>query len=141
MAWRSAVPVLALVAVAAACTRPLPSSQLPPGDSALGGSQWRVAAVNGRATPSSGDYHVRFDGSRIGARFGCNGMGGTWRLEGARLVVSDLVQTLMGCPEPAGSLEQQGSAVLNRPMSMTATGGSQLLLGNERGSILLHRAP
>ena len=104
----------------------------------LRGTEWRVAAVNGRATPATGDYRMRFGATgEFGARFGCNSMGGRYRSVVGTLSVSDLAQTLMGCPEPAGSFEAQGSAVLQRQMKVSATNGRAVVLQNAAGSITL----
>ena len=66
----------------------------------LAGTNWRVAAVNGRPTPGTGDYTLRFDrNGGVGGRFGCNSMGGQYQLIGDLLTVSDLASTLIGCPD------------------------------------------
>lgn len=108
----------------------------------LEGTNWRVAAVNGRQTPATGDYSMRFGTeSRVGARFGCNRMGGNYRIAGSTLTVGNLAQTLMGCPEPAGSFESQGAAVLGRPMQVSFSSNERMSLGNAAGSIALDRVP
>jgi heat shock protein HslJ len=116
-----------------ACTsvEPAPIAQLE-------GTSWRVVMVNGRQTPAQGDYSVRFDGGgRFGARFGCNHMGGSYRLVGGALTVSNLTQTLMGCPEPAASFESLGSAILERPIQVAFTSNERMYLTNAAGSIAL----
>ena len=49
----------------------------PPGPAVqtVANSNWRVVAVNGRATPVRGEFYVRFGTNTFGAKFGCNGMG------------------------------------------------------------------
>src|SRR3990172_6688727 len=42
---------------------------------------------------------LRFDDDRIGASAGCNIMGGTYRLDGGRLLVEGGAMTEMGCDE------------------------------------------
>lgn len=107
----------------------------------LEGTDWRIVTVNGRATPNN-DYSMRFGaGGAFGAKFGCNSMGGSYRVVGAALVVSDLAQTLMGCPEPAASFESQGAAVLRRPMQIAFTSNERMVLSNETGSIALDPMP
>jgi heat shock protein HslJ len=104
----------------------------------LDGTTWRVVTVNGRQTPAQGDYSIRFEaGGSIGARFGCNSMGGNYRVVGAALVVSNLASTLMGCPEPAASFESQGAAVLGQPMQIAFSSNERMYLSNEAGSIAL----
>ncbi len=106
----------------------------------LAGTNWRVASVNGRTTPAVGEYYMQFEQARVGARFGCNSMGGNYVQTGNALRVSDLSQTLMGCPEPAASFERDGSAILNQPATMSWSGGDRLTLSNAAGRIELTRS-
>jgi heat shock protein HslJ len=123
-------PLIAL-AIGACATPPPPVAE-------LAGTNWRVVSVNGRVTPAQGDYSMRFEaGGRVGARFGCNSMGGNYRMVGGTLIVSDLAQTLMGCPEPAASFESQGSAVLSQPMQVAFTSNERMNLSNAAGTIAL----
>jgi heat shock protein HslJ len=132
-AFRGAV--IALMCAGAACAvAPAPLAD-------LDGTKWRVVAVNGRATPAQGDYSVRFERNGVSARFGCNSMGGQYRVVGGTLTVRDLAQTLMGCPEPAGTFEREGSAVLGQPMQMAFTSNDRLSLTNGAGSISLDPLP
>lgn len=127
--------VAAAASLCAACT----SANFAPGT--LSGTSWRIAAVGGQATPAAGDYSMRFEGDgSVGARFGCNHMGGSYRLAGSTLTVSNLAQTLMGCPEPAGTFESQGAAVLGRPMQVAFSSNERMYLSNEAGSIALDPA-
>ena len=102
-------------------------------------TNWTVIAINDRPTPGAG-YFVYFAGSKISAKFGCNSISGTWRLNGDHLSTSDLMQTEMGCPEPAMTFEQLGSAVLNSNMRIERTAGETMSLISEAGSIHLRRA-
>ena len=123
---------IAAAVLAAGCAAP-PAPPL----ADLTGTDWRVVSVNGRATPSS-DYSMRFGaGGAFGAKFGCNLMGGEYRLVGGTLTVSNLNQTLMGCPDPAASFESQGSAILQRPMQVAFTSNERMTLSNGAGSIAL----
>lgn len=107
----------------------------------LAGTNWRVVAINSRPTPTVGDYAMRFNATGgIGARFGCNSMGGQFRLAGDLLTVSNLASTLMGCPEPAATFERDGSAVLNQPMRIAFTSNDRMYLSNGVGSIALDPA-
>lgn len=108
----------------------------------LAGTNWRVVTVNGQATPAQGDYSMSFDRSGgVGARFGCNSMGGKYRMAGGTLVVRDLASTLMGCPEPAMTFESQGSAVLQQPMQVAFSSNDRMYLSNAAGSITLDPLP
>ena len=81
---------------------------------------------------------MRFDSNGgVGARFGCNSMGGQYRLAGDILTVSNLASTLMGCPEPAAAFEREGSEVLGQPMRIAITSNDCMSLTNDAGSIAL----
>jgi heat shock protein HslJ len=106
---------------------------------ALAGTNWRVVAINGRATPSNGNYTMNFEANRVGARFGCNSMGGSFVQRGDELDVGQLVSTRMACMGPAMEFENQGSASLARPMDIDWN-GNVLTLSNAAGRIDLSRA-
>ena len=112
------------------------------GDAAatLEGTRWRIAQVNGRQTPATGDYSMSFTDTGIGARAGCNSMGGSYRLVGRTLTVSDLASTLIGCPEPSATFEQQVSRVFGSPMQVEYAEGGRLVLSNSAGTISLTRS-
>jgi heat shock protein HslJ len=116
-----------------------------PPSATLAGTAWQVHSVNGRQAPANSDYSVRFeDGGSISARFGCNSIGGHYAIAGLTLTIGDLMQTLMGCPEPAATFESQGSAVFNRPMAMSRSESDRvpyeyLSLKNQAGEIILMR--
>ena len=102
-------------------------------------TNWTVIAINDRPTPAAG-YFITFAGSKIAAQFGCNRISGGWRLNGDHLSTSELMQTEMGCPEPAMTLERLGSAVLASNMRVERISGDQMRLVSEAGSIELRRA-
>jgi len=131
-------PAAALV-LASCAARPGPPAG--PGPMQLAGTSWRVVSVNARPTPVQGDYSMRFEADgRLGARFGCNHIGGTYLLYVSTLTVRNLIQTQMGCPEPAMTFETQGSMILQKPMNVASPGGGQASLSNDSGTILLTRA-
>jgi heat shock protein HslJ len=99
------------------------------------GTEWRVLSLSGHETPGDGDYRLKFANGRVSARFGCNEMGGTYRISGAIITVSPLEQTLIGCAEPARSFEELGKAILQAPMNIgmePTTGGPVLFIGAGR---------
>jgi heat shock protein HslJ len=103
----------------------------------LADTRWHVALINGRPTPPVGDYSMRFEKDRFAARFGCNHMGGQYRIAGSTLTVSDVATTLIGCPEPSASFEQQASLILSSPMRAEVAGSGRLVLSSDAGSISL----
>ena len=106
----------------------------------LASTNWTVIAINGRATPGGAGYFLNFTLDTLSAKFGCNGMGGGWRLNGDHLSTGDLSQTLIGCPEPSATFERLGNAVLRSNMRLERTGGETMRLVSEAGSIDLKRS-
>ena len=130
------VPLLAFSLSTGACV-----ATPPPPIAELAGTKWHVVSVNGRQTPSKGDYSIRFGAdSTFGARFGCNAMGGDFRIAGGTLTVEHLISTLMACGEPAAGFESQGSAVLQLPMQVAFAPNGRMNLSNSAGSIALDPA-
>ena len=105
---------------------------------ALADSHWRVAAVNGRATPDLPKYRMDFTADRVSAGFGCNGMGGSYVLDRDMLSVGPMMGTKMFCGEPAQGFETQGSAVMNLPVRVRF-GPGRATLTNNAGVIELER--
>jgi heat shock protein HslJ len=105
------------------------------------GTGWHVTAIDGKATPATGDYHVEFKAGEISGRFGCNGWGGSYTVKGETITASQVRSTLMACPEPAMSFESQGLAILREPMRATWIAGAKLTLNNSAGSIAMERIP
>jgi heat shock protein HslJ len=104
----------------------------------LAGTNWHVEAVNGRPTPLDGQYYVRFEGDRVSAKFGCNGMSGTYTENGGVITVGPMASTRMACPGPAMTFENEGGAILAQPVTVTAS-GERMTLGNNVGRIDLKR--
>lgn len=104
----------------------------------LAGTSWRVASINGRVTPPGGQFFMNFEAARIGAKFGCNGLGTNYSQAADTITTGPVMATRMACPDM--SFETQGSAILERPMKMVWSGGDRLTLSNERGSIELVRS-
>ncbi|HET8534481.1 MAG TPA: META domain-containing protein [Sphingomicrobium sp.] len=105
------------------------------------GTRWHVTAIDGRATPATGDYHVEFKAGEISGRFGCNGWGGAYAVSGETMTASRVMSTMMACGDPAMTFESQGLAVLRQPMRLTWIAGRKLTLSNSAGSIALERVP
>ena len=104
----------------------------------LAGTNWRVAAVNGRATPATGEYYMQFEPARVGAKLGCNGLGADYTQTANILDLGPVVGTRMACADM--SFETQGSAILDKPMTMSWSGGDRLTLSNAAGRIELVRS-
>jgi|GEM_PF-1797679 len=106
----------------------------------LAGTSWSVVSVNGKPVPGGGSYYVQFSDKALSAKFGCNAMGGPYRLNGDHLSVGNLQQTLMGCPEPSATFEREASALFRSNIRAEKIGGARLRLVSESGTIELRRA-
>ena len=73
----------------------------------LADSTWTFTAIDG-ADPVSDQARLSFEGKRLNANVGCNGMGGPWRIEGGRLIAGPFAQTQMYCE---GAVWDQEKAV------------------------------
>ena len=92
-------PILALFALLPACATTNAVSAPPQ----LAGTSWTFTTIDG-ARPASPRAALRFEGDRIAATAGCNGIGGNWRIENARLHGGPYVSTMMFCD---GLMEQE----------------------------------
>ena len=106
----------------------------------LAGTNWTVIAVNGRPTPALDNYYVRFSDKQVSAKFGCNAIGGDYRINGDHLSVGNLVGTQMACPEPAMSFERDGATALRGNTRVEKAGQGILRLVSEAGTIDLKKS-
>ena len=130
----------------AGTTYPGPSGPAYPGSSgpnypgppipALSGTNWQVVSINGTPTPAA-NFYLNFMPDRISAKFGCNSLGAGYVQNGSVVNAGAVMATRMACPDM--SFENQGSAVLAKPMSISGF-GNHLTLSNSAGSIDLVRA-
>ena len=102
----------------------------------LTGTNWRVLSINGTRTPAS-NFYVNFMPDQIGAKFGCNSMSANYTQVGSILSVGPIAATRMACPDMA--FENQGSAILRRPLTISGL-GPRITLSNDQGTIVLVRA-
>lgn len=124
-----------LAVTASACTSILPPPG--PGPGSVAGTNWRVVAVNDRPTPRMGEFTMRFEQSRFGAKFGCNGLGADYVQRGTIIDPGAVIGTQMACPDM--SYERQGGIVLSQDMRTVWNGPRALRLVNRGGTIDLRR--
>ena len=108
-----------------------------PGAMMLGGTSWRVTAINGRPTPPRNFYMNFMPDNSIGAKFGCNSVSATFSQQGATLTTGPAIMTRMACPDM--SFESQAARVLAREITVSGF-GNHLTLTSSNGSIDLVRA-
>ena len=129
---------IGLAAVAIAGCAPV-GHGIPPQGARVDGTSWRVVEIKRQATPASDLYRISFERGQLGARFGCNHMGGPYRQVGGTIHVGQVASTLMGCPEPADTFERDAGAILAQPMSVSWTSRDTLELTNRAGGMKLVR--
>ena len=129
MACRALLGTLAL----AGCT------SINAGPASFEGTNWRVAAIDGQATPSTGDYGLQFSNGRASGRFGCNHLGGTYAVSANVMTFGTVIATRMACSDPAMSFETNGLKVMQQPVALNWTSANRLELSNSAGSIALVR--
>ena len=108
--------------------------------SSLEGVPWVLAAgidVEGweTAAPSAS-----FEDGRITGSTGCNRYGGPYTVDGSTLEVGLLMQTLIGCPPPAGEVESAFVAALEQVAGWRIEDGELALLDAEDDELLRFEA-
>lgn len=103
----------------------------------LSNTSWGVESVNGRPAPGGDRFFVRFEGDRLSARFGCNSMGGSYRVQGQTLTAGPIAATRMACPDM--SFEDQAGRILSQPVGLQWSAGDRLTMSNAAGTIVLRR--
>jgi heat shock protein HslJ len=93
----------ALMAACAGVAQNSPAAQ----DSPLTGSEWVLESLNGKTPIEGKAITLRFGDAAIEGSGGCNTYGGSYTASEENLSLSDLYWTEIGCPEPAGILEQE----------------------------------
>jgi len=110
-----------------------------------------VSQMNTTATKTLTEYHWTYQNSQaskplvlnfnnnqqLSIQTGCNGQGGTWKVEGNQLVTSTLVSTMMACEDDLMKQEQFSSNLLSKqkvPFEIsTANGQATLTLTDAKG--------
>ena len=132
---------IALVAAVAIAGCAPAASVIPSQGASVDGTRWQVVEIKGRATPASDLYRISFERGQLGARFGCNHMGGRYRQIGGSIHAIEMATTLMGCAEPAATFERDAGAILASPMSVSWISRDRLELSNRAGGMKLVRLP
>jgi len=116
--------LLATTALVSACTgggsTPGPSGDPPSGDppsgatpQGLDGRTFLSTGIDGRVLVAGSVVRLTFHGDQIGAQAGCNSLGGTYRIDGDRLVIGQMGGTDMACDGPLMDQDTWLAAYLN----------------------------
>ncbi len=100
---------------------------------------WRLTGLPGRELPGAGEREavtVRFADGRITGFSGCNQLVGSYTLDGEKLVLGQLGGTMMACPEPARSTEDQFLKAFSGTMRVVVEGDNLTLVPESGGDAL-----
>lgn len=115
-----------------------PPASEPPANTAPGGSvdaqgEWRLVegTVDGAAIALDRAWPVTFslEGSRVSGTSACNSYGGEIVVEGGEVRFGEMAMTMMGCEEPAMSIESAYHGALGRIRQATMEGDTLVLVG------------
>lgn len=106
------------------------------GSSALAGTTWRLERIGAQGALPEATPWLKFDsGGDFAGHTGCNSLGGTWKRDGDRLTLSDIVSTLIGCDRNLAEQESSFTSALRETASYRIDGDTLTLrdgLGAER---------
>jgi heat shock protein HslJ len=93
----------------------------------LAGPEWRLVSLTGHQSDAIAGLKrpvniVFRDDGHVAGSFGCNGFGGTYSIEGDRVVFGALAGTMMACPQPAMSIENAMRTALTGSVPFTLAG-------------------
>ncbi len=109
------------------------------GRAALENATWRLTGLPGRELPGEGEREavtVRLAGGRVAGFSGCNQLMGSYTLDGGTLVLGQLGGTMMACPEPARSTEDQFLRAFSGAMRVVVEGDHLTLVPESGGDPL-----
>ncbi|MGQ0713772.1 MAG: META domain-containing protein [Gemmatimonadaceae bacterium] len=110
---RPGIVVAALIAVA--CAQPPAAEDEPAAFAGAGeslvGPYWRLVELEGQLSLQGGgtrEPHLRFTEDRVNGATGCNSLGGSYEVTGARLRFGSLATTRMACVEEERMRQETG---------------------------------
>jgi heat shock protein HslJ/uncharacterized membrane protein len=102
----------------------------------LAETNWRVLSIDNVRVPNTG-YYMNFMPDRLSAKFGCNGMGGSYRVTGDKLTFGPLIGTKMACADMG--FETRAGRILAAPLTVNLSNPERMILTNTRGTIELQK--
>ncbi len=120
---------------------PSSSGPAPGGSGLVGGLEGRTflsTAVDGRVLVAGSRIRLSFKNGQIGASAGCNSMGGTYRIDAGRLVITQLSTTDLGCAQALMTQDAWVADLLNGA-TLTLDGNTLTLAKNGVRLTLLDR--
>ncbi len=105
----------------------------------LAGRTFLSTDVDGHTLVEGTQIALSFERTSINANAGCNGLGGTLSFEGDVAVVSDMLQTLMGCEAPLQEQDQWLTGLLASRPTLSLDGDVLTMTGSDVTLTLLDR--
>lgn len=117
---------LALIVVSAALLAGCATA--PTSAPGLAGTRWTIVRVDGAAPAVPEKASLKFEDDRLSANVGCNGIGGDYRVDGARLIAGPLMATRMFCEGPVWQQEEAVNALLSAAPEIDRRGQTMRLV-------------
>ena len=114
-------------------------SEAPVASVALQRATWRFAGLPAQALPDDQGRDavtVKFEAGRVHGFSGCNQFMGSYTLEGERLALGTLGGTMMACPEPGMSVENQFLRLFSGAFDVRVAGNDLTLTPASGGDAL-----
>jgi heat shock protein HslJ len=106
---------------------------------ALEGHEWVLdgfRGTDGQDVSPEVSVNATFDGSTISGSSGCNQYNASYEAAGDQISFGPIAGTLMACPEPAASTEQQYLALLDGVATYAVDGSSLTMFDADGTSVL-----
>ncbi len=132
------LPILVVISLAlSACTATKTATESP---ASLTGA-WKLTGYGpaGATTPAVPDTEagLTFNGDgTVTGNSGCNGLGGTYTVEGDQVTFSEIVMTLMACDDPRMTQEDAVQQVLTGTATFKVEGNTLTLTNNNMVLVL-----
>lgn len=125
--------LLAILLAVSACTTEEPSASL------LG--SWKLTSYGPASapTPAVADAEAGLtfhEGGTVTGNSGCNGLGGSYTIEGDQVTFSEIVATLMACDDPRMVQEDAVQQVLTDTATYKIEGNTLTLTNNDMVLVL-----
>jgi len=130
MLYRLAILFWVLILIAA-CGSPDPVADLMR-------NRWQLIEINGQP-PLTGQQSMTIiftTSDRLSGFSGCNTYGGSYRLDGATIAISDLITTFIACSDPIGAQEIAFHQALQAATHYEVNAGV-LSLVDDQGAVVL----
>ncbi len=103
--------------------------------SELAGKTWQLTAINGQAPVPGSQVSLVFENDRLSGNASVNQYGGSYKVNGSIITVSNIISTLMASADPKlNQQEQDFLNILQNQLSYTLN-GNQLELKSATGTL------